>query len=130
MLPVLVEIFRAKNNGKMVFLQQSELGLHPAMQANLTDVLIRAASGKRIVAETHSEHLILRALKRIRQTSSRTNKDPELDRYPEDVAVNYCEPLGDGTTRVHILRVSPDGDFIDRWPNGCFAERDGELFDE
>jgi len=129
-LPVLVEIFRAKNNGKIVFLQQPELHLHPAMQANLTDVLIRAASGKRIIAETHSEHLILRALKRIRQTSSRTNKDPELELYPEDVAVNYFEPLGDGTTRVHILRVSSDGDFIDRWPNGFFAERDGELFDE
>lgn len=129
-LPVLIEIFRPKNNGKTVFLQQPELHLHPAMQANLTDVLIRAASGKRIIAETHSEHLILRALKRIRQTSSKTIKDPELKLYPEDVAVNYFEPLGDGTTKVHILRVSSDGDFIDRWPNGFFAERDGELFDE
>ncbi len=129
-LPVLTEIFRRRSNGKTVFLQQPELHLHPAMQANLTDVLIRAAKGKRIIAETHSEHLILRALKRIRQTSSKALKDPELELHPDDVAVNYFEPLGDGTTIIHNLRVSSDGDFIDRWPNGFFAERDGELFDE
>ena len=48
----------------------------------------------------------------------------------EDVAVNYFEPQGDGTTKVHIIRVAPDGEFIDRWPHGFFPERNRELFDE
>lgn len=129
-LPVLIESFNPKNRGKVVFLQQPELHLHPALQANLTDVLIEASADRRIVAETHSEHLILRALKRVRQTTNGTLKDPNLALKPQDVAVNYFEPLPDGSTKVHILRVSEDGDFLDRWPRGFFADRDRELFDE
>lgn len=129
-LPVLMESLRPSNKGKVVFLQQPELHLHPALQASLTDVVIEASTNKRIVAETHSEHMILRALKRVRQTTNGTLKDPELKLKPQDIAVNYFEPMPDGSTRVHILRVSDDGDFLDRWPNGFFAERDQELFDE
>lgn len=129
-LPVLIESFRYANEGKIVFLQQPELHLHPALQTNLTDVLIEASANKRIIAETHSEHMILRALKRVRQTTNGTVKDPTLMLRPEDVAVNYFEPLPDGSTKVHILRISKDGDFLDRWPNGFFEERGRELFDE
>lgn len=129
-LPILIEAFNPDNKGGMVFLQQPELHLHPALQASLTDVLIQAASDRHIVAETHSEHLILRALKRIRQTYNETLLDKDLKLTHEDVAVNYFEPLPDGSTKVHIIRIAPDGEFIDRWPNGFFAERDQELFDE
>jgi len=128
--PILYEIFRAANKDHIVFIQQPELHLHPAMQANLTDTLIRATSDRRIIAETHSEHMILRALKRIRQTSNGSLTDPELALTPEDVAINYFEPQGDGTTRVHNIRIGADGDFLDKWPQGFFAERDQELFDE
>lgn len=129
-LPVLIESFGLWNTGKIVFLQQPELHLHPALQTNLTDVLIEASADKRIIAETHSEHMILRALKRIRQTTNGTLQDSTLKLKPEDVAVNYFEPLPDGSTKVHILRISKDGDFLDRWPNGFFEERGQELFDE
>ena len=129
-IPVLIESFSTSNIDKVVFIQQPELHLHPALQASLTDVLIEASANKKIVAETHSEHMILRALKRVRQTTNGMLKDPELKLKPEDIAVNYFEPLPDGSTKVHILRVTDDGDFLDRWPNGFFAERDQELFDE
>ena len=129
-LPILIEAFNPKNHGGMVFLQQPELHLHPAMQASLADVLIQAAADRRIVAETHSEHMILRALKRIRQTYNENLLDKELQLTHEDVAVNYFEPQPDGSTKIHIIRIAPDGEFIDRWPRGFFAERDQELFDE
>lgn len=129
-LPVLVEALNSRNAGAMVFLQQPELHLHPAMQASLSDVLIDAAADKRILVETHSEHMILRALKRVRQTFNETLMEKNLHMTYEDVAVNYFEPQGDGTTKVHIIRVAPDGEFIDRWPHGFFPERDRELFDE
>lgn len=129
-LPVLIAAFREANKGRIVFLQQPELHLHPALQTNLTDVLIEASADKRIVAETHSEHMILRALKRIRQTTNGTIQDPALQLKPQDVSVNYFETLPDGSTKVHILRISKDGDFLDRWPNGFFEERGQELFDE
>ena len=36
----------------------------------------------------------------------------------------------EGTSNIVQLRLSEEGEFIDRWPNGFFTERDGELFDE
>lgn len=128
--PILYHAFCPENKNKIVFMQQPELHLHPAMQANLTDVLIKGANDRRIIAETHSEHMILRALKRIRQTTARALIEENLKLTPEDVAINYFEPLGDGSTRVHTIRISEDGEFLDRWPQGFFAERDQELFDE
>ena len=46
------------------------------------------------------------------------------------VAVMYFEPDALGKTKVKRIRIAPDGEFLDRWPKGFFAERDQELFDE
>ena len=129
-LPILAESFTNSSKNNILFIQQPELHLHPAMQANLADVLIEAAVNKKIIAETHSEHMILRALKRIRQTARGYISDPALRLKSDDIAINYFEPLPDGSTKIHILRVTQDGDFLDRWPNGFFPEREQELFDE
>ena len=69
-------------------------------------------------------------LRRIRQTSNGTSPDSELKCLPENVSVLYFEPTGDGCTRVRPLRVTRQGDFMDRWPRGFFEERGQELFDE
>ena len=128
-LPVLCSISNPRVSVSL--LQQPELHLHPALQAALGDVFIEAASPEhQIVVETHSEHLLLRILKRIRQTSSANPPVPELRLKPEDVVVAYFDPKPDGTTTVRQLRISDDGEFLDRWPRGFFTERDQELFDE
>jgi predicted ATPase len=112
-------------------LQQPELHLHPALQAALGDVFIENASHRhQIIVETHSEHLLLRVLKRIRQTASGKQIDPQLHVFPQDVAIAYFDPRPDGTTAVKRLRISDEGEFLDRWPRGFFTERDSELFDE
>ena len=77
--------------------------------------------------ETHSEHLILRILRRIRQTT-----DNELPEHippvkPDDVCVLWVDNLGDGTT-IQRLRIDERGEFIDRWPKGFFSERAEELY--
>jgi predicted ATPase len=74
--------------------------------------------------------MLLRILKRIRQTSTGQVNDPELRCQPEAVAVLFFEPKEDGTTEVHQLRITRGGDFMDRWPRGFFDERNAELFDE
>ncbi len=138
-LPVLCALYR--ESGWLTLLQQPELHLHPALQAALADVLIDATvegsrpadlpatKFRKLIIETHSEHLLLRALKRVRQ-SGRQHSVPEgLALASDDVCVLYFEPSLDGRTRVKRLRVSPDGDFLDRWPRGFFTEREGELFD-
>ncbi len=66
-LPVLCE---AWGKGHLVLIQQPELHLHPALQSELADVFIEASNEFRtLVVETHSEHLLLRLLRRIRQTA-------------------------------------------------------------
>ncbi|ATG91377.1 DUF3696 domain-containing protein [Methylomonas koyamae] len=133
-LPVLCEISDYYNT--LVMLQQPELHLHPALQAALGDVLIDASdksTGSQLttmIVETHSEHLLLRILKRIRQSQNGRIPGSGLRITEEEVSVLYFNPNFDGTTEVKHLRVSPDGEFLDRWPRGFFSERDQELFDE
>ena len=127
-LPVLCSAFE-RNSTSLI--QQPELHLHPALQSALGDVLIEAlGKDKQLIVETHSEHLLLRVLKRIRQSNSKKPPPPELRLNPEDVSIVYFDPSPDGTTSVKRLRISPEGDFLDMWPRGFFAERDEELFDE
>jgi predicted ATPase len=113
------------------FIQQPELHLHPALQAALGDIFLESSSlGKQVLIETHSEHLLLRLLKRIRQTHLQVEIAPELKLKAGDLCVLYFDPSTDGTTKVKRLRISEDGEFMDRWPRGFFGERDMELFDE
>jgi len=142
-LPVLISLAR---NDISSFVQQPELHLHPALQAAFGDVLLDAASreqlqaikngredyplAKQFIVETHSEYILLRILKRIRQTNMGTAIAPELQVKPEDISVLYFSPQIDGTTTVKQLRISDTGEFMDRWPKGFFPEREQELFDE
>lgn len=128
-LPVLCSVYHPRVSVSL--LQQPELHLHPALQTALGDVFIEAASPEhQLIVETHSEHVLLRVLKRIRQTNGPKPPAPELRISPQDVVVVYFDPRPDGTTTVKRLRISEDGEFLDRWPRGFFCERDAELFDE
>lgn len=126
-LSYVLPVFATLDVAKIALIQQPELHLHPAAQCELGDILIEALSkGTGCVVETHSEHLILRILRRIREA---TSTDREYTVSPENVSILYFEPRGDGT-RVHRIRVSDDGDFLDPWPKGFFSERGRELFPE
>src|SRR2546427_12376514 len=68
-LPVLVEAYGAEN--QIITIEQPEIHLHPALQAELGDVFITSALGDQrntFILETHSEHLILRIMRRMRET--------------------------------------------------------------
>lgn len=127
LMPVLVEAYDARD----VIVEQPELHLHPALQAALGDVFLDAVNcGSSLIVETHSEHLILRVLRRIRQANSGVPIADELKITPEMLSVFYFDPKPDGSTQVYRLRVNAEGEFIDRWPHGFFEERDRELWDE
>ena len=130
LLPVLSATYDAHWSSAVCAIQQPELHIHPALQANLGDIFIEASNFKQLIIETHSEHLLLRVLKRIRQTHSGTHIAADLKIQAKDVCVLYFDPSTDGCTYVRHLRISHDGEFMDRWPRGFFAERDQELFDE
>lgn len=127
-LPVLVSAYASRN--KFVAIEQPEIHLHPGLQAELGDVFLESAlcgSGNRFLIETHSEHLILRILRRIRETSDGELPEGACPVKPEDVAVLHVRPGSKGAEVVHIP-IAPDGDFEQRWPDGFFAERARELF--
>ena len=127
-LPILSSMF---HEIPISILQQPELHLHPALQAEFGDVLIEASIfHKQLIVETHSEYILLRVLKRIRQSAGDAAVSVELQLKPEEVSVVYFDPSPEGITEVKRLRISEDGDFLDRWPRGFFPERDKDLFDE
>lgn len=133
MVPVIVASLR-KQNG-VLGIEQPELHVHPAIQVGMGDLFIKAAtadqdkltSGKTLIIETHSEHIMLRLLRRVRERTDGEIPPGVLGLTPDDLSVIYVESSVDGV-RFRPLRVSPDGDFVDRWPQGFFAERAEELF--
>jgi predicted ATPase len=116
-----------------IAIEQPELHLHPALAARLADIFVMAAacSGHHlnclILIETHSEHLILRILRRIRQTTNGDLPEHVPKLLPDDVSVVWVDNLGKGTT-FQRLRIDEQGEFIDRWPRGFFSERAEELY--
>jgi hypothetical protein len=126
-LPVLVNACAL--TGQVIAIEQPELHLHPAHQAELGDVFIESALGERkntFLLETHSEHLILRILRRVRETTAGTLPPGMPPVRPEDVSVVYVQP-GPSGSEIIELPVTPDGDFDRPWPGGFFAERFQDL---
>ena len=113
----------------IVAIEQPELHIHPAFQVALGDLFIkqvREHSDLTFILETHSEHLMLRFLRRIRETGE--NEAPDNRTLtPAELSIYFIEQDEKGISCTSI-RVDEDGDFIDRWPRGFFAERAGELF--
>jgi hypothetical protein len=128
----------------LVAIEQPELHVHPKLQTEMADLFIRQSldAKNQFLLETHSEHLMLRLLRRVRDSMAALespNEQPDpLASAPEKtakkdsiqpghLAVHYVETTSQGT-RFTRLRVSSDGDFLDEWPDGFFDERDSELF--
>lgn len=133
MIPVIVGCLR--NQQGILAIEQPELHVHPAIQVGLGDLFIQAVqanesivgAGKTLLVETHSEHIMLRLLRRIRETTENEVPPGVIGLSSNDLAVIYVESSDDGV-RFRPLRVDPEGEFIDRWPKGFFEERAEELF--
>ena len=132
-LPVVVLALNFRQG--ILAIEQPELHIHPALQVALGDLFIEEINPnsenningcKIFLLETHSEHLMLRFLRRIRETSE--GKAPENRTLaPTDLSICFIERGENGISCLPI-RVDENGDFIDRWPRGFFDERAEELF--
>jgi hypothetical protein len=126
-LPVLVMAFGS--NKKMLAMEQPEIHLHPALQAELGDVFIESALGERqntFILETHSEHLILRLMRRMREThEGKATGLPPIT--PDDIAVLYVEPDGSRSI-VREMPLNEMGELVKSWPGGFFEEGLREQF--
>jgi len=141
LLPILVEGAAAcatkqsrSSPTSLICVEQPELHLHPKLQAELADFFIltkttrdeppaasqtsRIKGGVQWILETHSETLMLRFQRRIRE-GTLSNKD---------LSVIYVDPLPNGGAQAFELRLGENGDFLDEWPAGFFEDAFNEKF--
>jgi AAA15 family ATPase/GTPase len=126
-LPVIVQSVVSQE--KTILIEQPEYHLHPRLQAELGDMFIESALGEQkntFLIETHSEHLILRILRRIRETSEGTLPEGATPITPDQVSVAYVQPGPEGS-QIIPLPITEDGEFSRPRPEGFFADRAQEL---
>jgi len=109
-----------------VAIEQPELHVHPRIQVEIGDLLTQITDGPNFIVETHSEHIILRLLKRIRQTTDEELPEGFVPVIPADVSINYLDASEHGV-QITRLNIDKDGEFIERWPDGFFDERRQEF---
>jgi predicted ATPase len=104
-LPVLVALLTAKP-GQLVYLEQPELHLHPRAQLALAEVLADAARrGVKVVAETHSDLLILAVQSLV----------AEGKLAPELVKLHWFQRNAEGVTEIFSADLDENGAYGD-WP--------------
>ena len=126
-LPVVVAALDPNRPG-ITAIEQPELHVHPRLQVELGDLFAQQVDqGGISLLETHSEHLILRLLRRIEETGSNELPEGKPALKADQISVVFLEQV-DGEVRATPLRIDETGEFIDRWPQGFFDERTNELF--
>ncbi len=116
-LPFLVQSLATDK--QLITIEQPEVHIHPRLQADLGDLLaecIREPYEHQFLIETHSEHLVLRLQKLVRNGTLK----------PSHVSIIYVS-RGNSGSEAERLHLDETGDFVDEWPGGFFPERLREL---
>lgn len=108
-----------------------EAGLHPAWQVGLGDMANLASKQWPLIFATDSEYMLLRILRRIRETESEDDRKAipeELKLRHDEVCCVYVQEDAAGRLIFDTLPITSEGDFARPWPDGFFDERTEELF--
>lgn len=104
---------------EIIIIEQPELHLHPAAQSKLASLFASAVcdgengEDRKLMIETHSEHLI-RALQYLI-----ASKESKLTK--EMVRFYYIDKTLDGSV-INEMKTNELGQFVERWPKGFFDE--------
>lgn len=126
-LPVVVAA--QDRSASLVSIEQPELHIHPAVQVGLGDLFIDGVLNKGLsfLIETHSEHLVMRLQRRLREQMA-GEASPETEPLdPKDVSFVYLGRDHSGCVRASHIGLTEQGKFDAPWPNGFFAERAAEV---
>ena len=132
-MPVVVACVNLQ--GLLVTIAQPELHLHPRLQVKLGDLFIDSISKHdddpnptQLIVETHSEHLILRLLRRIRETTK--GCAPDGQKLSSGDLMVYHVSQEEGQTRIRNREVDANGQFVIPWPDDFFEIDFYERFDD
>ena len=110
--PIILEGLRMPK-GNTLLLEQPEIHLHPKMQMQMADYFIALAlSGKKVIVETHSDHVVNRLVRRIVEDESGQLKDL--------IGICFIKPTESGAVFEEINIDSNQG--ITNWPVDFFDQ--------
>ncbi len=113
-LPVILNTILLNN--KILTFQEPERSLHPKNQIRMADMFVEISNSEnsknKFIIETHSEYLVYRFMKLVRDQKISNTR----------LSFNYVYKTDDGSKIVN-LRMDENGKFLDKWPQGFFTER-------
>jgi predicted ATPase len=122
-MPVIVAAEEARSG--LTLVEQPEIHVHPAMQVGLGDLFTEAATRedarRLLLVETHSEHLLLRVMRRMRETSEDTLPEGIRPVRPESVSIMLIEKDGQRSI-ARRMPLNERGELVKAWPGGFFEE--------
>lgn len=127
LIPVVVAALDRSSD--LLLVEQPELHIHPRVQVGLGDLFLEASREyrKNFLIETHSEAMLLRMMRRVRQTQDGELPTGLTPAHAEDVAVCLLQNEGQGVT-VTRMQMNRRGEFVKPWPKGLFEESLRETF--
>ena len=104
-------------------LEEPEAHLHPKVQSRLAHWLVALAmSGRRLIVETHSDHLV----RRLRGLAARAKSGDPLEAWlRENVAILEVEQDAAGESTVRSSVLTPEGG-LENWPADFMDEATNE----
>ena len=118
-LPIVTAVMSAGEDD-LLLIENPEIHLHPAGQAEMGMFLAQAAAaGAQVVIETHSDHVLNGIRRAVKAGVTK----------PDDVALHFFRPRqGNGGEQAQVVSPSLDDDGnVDEWPGGFFDQFDKDM---
>ena len=116
-LPIVIEGLRMPR-GHTLILEQPEIHLHPKLQMQMADYFISLAlSQKRVIVETHSDHIINRLVRRIVEDTKYN--------YNDLISIYFITPTPHGS-KCEKVNIDPQKGIVN-WPEQFFDQTATEL---
>lgn len=118
-LPIVVAVMSAGEDD-LLLIENPEIHLHPAGQAEMGVFLAQAAAaGAQVVIETHSDHVLNGIRRAVKAGVTK----------PDHVALHFFRPRREGGgEQAQVVSPSLDDDGnVDEWPGGFFDQFDKDM---
>lgn len=114
--PIIVAAL-SSSKGDILLIENPEVHLHPAGQAQMGQFLAEVAdAGIQVIVETHSDH-VLNGIRR-------SVKAGQIS--PDQVAIHFFRPRAEGIAQVISPQLDKSGN-VDNWPDGFFDQFDKDM---